>query len=125
MGIISGLAAVVFFTACQLSRITLWILLPAIRPAAPGGEPPLFAEAAHAFSPLLLLVVPTLGGILSGFIVFSLRTEAEGHGTDAAIAAYHYYDGRIRARVPLVKVVASAITWARVARVAEKGRLLR
>ena len=36
--------------------------------------------------------------------------EAEGHGTDSVIAAYHYHQGQIRPRVPLVKIVASALT---------------
>jgi CIC family chloride channel protein len=60
--------------------------------------------------PWLLLVIPTLGGILSGFLVFTLAPEAEGHGTDAAIAAYHHHQGQIRPRVPLVKIVASALS---------------
>jgi CIC family chloride channel protein len=60
--------------------------------------------------PWLLLVIPTLGGILSGLIVFTLAPEAEGHGTDAAIAAYHYHQGHIRPRVPVVKLIASALT---------------
>src|SRR5208282_2962280 len=58
----------------------------------------------------LLLLVPTVGGIISGFIVFTLAPEAEGHGTDAAIAAYHTKQGLIRPIVPLVKIIASAIT---------------
>src|SRR4029077_19021056 len=48
--------------------------------------------------------------ILSGVIVYTLAPEAEGHGTDAAISAYHYHQGQIRPRVPLVKIVASALT---------------
>src|SRR5262249_5384167 len=36
--------------------------------------------------------------------------EAEGHGTDSVIAAYHLHQGRVRPRVPLVKIVASALT---------------
>jgi CIC family chloride channel protein len=43
-------------------------------------------------------------------IVFTLAPEAEGHGTDAAIEAFHEKGGRIRGRIPLVKMVASAIT---------------
>ena len=50
------------------------------------------------------------GGLLSGILVFTLAPEAEGHGTDSAIAAYHYHQGQIRPRVPLVKIVASALT---------------
>ena len=36
--------------------------------------------------------------------------ESEGHCTDAVIDAYHHKSGNIRARVPLVKAVASSIT---------------
>jgi chloride channel protein, CIC family len=43
-------------------------------------------------------------------IVFTLAPEAEGHGTDAAIEAFHEKGGRIRTRIPLIKLVASAIT---------------
>lgn len=59
---------------------------------------------------LLIPVVTTLGGLLCGLIVYSLAPEAEGHGTDAAVAAYHFHGGRVRPIVPAVKAVASAIT---------------
>src|SRR5262249_24942114 len=62
------------------------------------------------FNPWLLLLVPAIGGLLSGLLVYHFAPEAEGHGTDAAIAAYHEHDGFIRPRVPLIKLVASART---------------
>ncbi|MEJ2236657.1 MAG: chloride channel protein [Syntrophobacterales bacterium] len=52
----------------------------------------------------------TLGGLISGFMVYALAPEAEGHGTDTAVKAFHHLGGRIRARVPFVKMLASAIT---------------
>ena len=55
-------------------------------------------------------VATTLGGLVSGILVFVFAPEAEGHGTDAAVKAYHAMDGLVRARIPLVKSVASAIT---------------
>lgn len=58
----------------------------------------------------LFPLMPALGGLLSGFIVFKYAPEAEGHGTDAYIRAYHRLRGRIRARVPVIKTIASAIT---------------
>ena len=58
----------------------------------------------------MLVLLPAVGGLLSGLIVYKFAPEAEGHGTDAAIAAYHHHQGQIRARVPLVKLVASAFT---------------
>src|SRR5690606_30469039 len=54
--------------------------------------------------------VLTLGGLLSGVIVFWLAPEAEGHGTDAAIDAFHHKGGRVRFRAVPVKLIASAIT---------------
>ena len=65
---------------------------------------------ATTFRPWLLLIVPTVGGLLSGFLVFTFSPEAEGHGTDSVIDAYHRKQGQIRPRVPLVKIVASAMT---------------
>jgi CIC family chloride channel protein len=55
-------------------------------------------------------VVTTLGGLLSGFLVYRFAPEAEGHGTDTAVDAFHRREGLIRPRVPLIKLVASAIT---------------
>jgi CIC family chloride channel protein len=113
VGIVAGLGAILFYMATRL--VWTWALggLVGYRPAdQPAGEPAIgWIGAVHtAFRPWLLLVVPTVGGLLSGLIVFTLAPEAEGHGTDAVIAAYHQYDGKIRLRVPLVKIVASALT---------------
>ena len=58
----------------------------------------------------LVLVIPALGGLISGLLVFLIAPEAEGHGTDAMIEAFHRRGGYIRKRVPLVKIVASALT---------------
>jgi CIC family chloride channel protein len=110
VGIISGLGAVVFFVACQLVAHYALDAVAGYRPDHPEGEPPLFADTIRPFTPWLLLIVPTVGGLLSGLLVYTVAPEAEGHGTDAAIAAYHYRHGRIRPRVPLVKIVASALT---------------
>lgn len=55
-------------------------------------------------------VATTLGGLVSGWLVFRFAPEAEGHGTDAAIAAYHRGGGPVPPRVPAVKAVASAVT---------------
>jgi CIC family chloride channel protein len=58
----------------------------------------------------LLPVTTTVGGLLCGLLVYSMAPEAEGHGTDAAIASYHFRGARVRPIVPVVKAVASAIT---------------
>src|SRR5919112_2871498 len=58
----------------------------------------------------MVLLVPTLGGLASGLLVFSLAPEAEGHGTDAMIRAFHRGGGVIRGRIPLIKGIASILT---------------
>jgi CIC family chloride channel protein len=110
VGILAGIGAVVFFTACQVVVHYALDGVAGYRPHSPGGEPPIFSETSQPFRPWLLLIVPTVGGILSGLLVFIVAPEAEGHGTDAAIDAYHRHQGRIRPRVPLVKIIASALT---------------
>src|SRR5215472_3584564 len=110
VGVVSGVGAIVFFAACQVVFHYALGVGAGYHPHAPGGEPPLLADTGGTLRPWLLLIIPTLGGVLSGFLVFTLAPEAEGHGTDAAIAAYHYHQGHIRPRVPLVKIIASALT---------------
>jgi chloride channel protein, CIC family len=58
----------------------------------------------------LIPVSTTLGGLLSGLLIYNIAPEAEGHGTDAVVKAFHRAAGFIRARVPPLKLVASAIT---------------
>jgi chloride channel protein, CIC family len=110
VGVAAGIGAILFFTACQVVSHFALEELAGYQPVSPGGEPPLLHGEAKELRPLLLLLIPTIGGLLSGLLVFTLAPEAEGHGTDAAIAAYHYHQGQIRPRVPLVKIVASALT---------------
>jgi chloride channel protein, CIC family len=74
---------------------------------SPDGSIPATA-GGHIF--WLIPVATTLGGLLAGVLVYSLAPEAEGHGTDSAVKAFHHLRGVIRTRVPFVKMVASAIT---------------
>jgi CIC family chloride channel protein len=113
VGVVAGVGAIAFY---GLSRIVEHYALAEIvgyRPAVhPAGEVELswLPKSAASFRPWLLLLVPTVGGLISGFIVYTFAPEAEGHGTDAVISAYHTKQGQIRPRVPLVKIVTSAVT---------------
>jgi CIC family chloride channel protein len=58
---------------------------------------------------LLLLVLPG-AGLLVGLIVTRFAPEAEGHGTDAVINAYHRSGALIKPRIIPAKLIASALT---------------
>jgi CIC family chloride channel protein len=110
IGIIAGTGAIIFHYLCQLGVHYFMDMIAGYRPPAPAGEHHLLPPTDRPFSRWLLLLLPAFGGIISGWLVYTFAPEAEGHGTDAAINAYHNAGGFIRARVPFIKTIASAIT---------------
>ncbi|UCD78029.1 MAG: chloride channel protein [Desulfobacterales bacterium] len=110
IGIIAGTGAIIFHYLCQVGIHYFMDMLAGYRPPAPAGEHHLIPPTEHSFNRWILLFLPAFGGIISGWLVYTFAPEAEGHGTDAAINAYHNAGGFIRARVPIIKTFASAIT---------------
>ncbi len=108
IGAVAGAGAILFMLAIQaVTRFGLGGIAGYL-PPGPVGEGGGALRAATR--PWLLPLVTTLGGLASGLLVFGLAPEAEGHGTDAAIEAFHRRGGWIRPRIPPVKLIASAIT---------------
>ncbi len=113
VGFVAGLGAIVFYVATRAAeQYSMGVLAGYDATPHPAGERAIswLPEINPHFYPWLLLVIPTVGGLLSGILVYSLAPEAEGHGTDAVIEAYHHHQGEIRPRVPIVKIIASALT---------------
>ena len=110
IGLIAGCGAIVFHYLCGLGMHYFLDLMAGYRPASPAGEHLLLPHTQTPFNKWMLLILPALGGLVSGWIVYTFAPEAEGHGTDAAIDAYHHKGGMIRARIPFIKTIASAIT---------------
>lgn len=110
IGIIAGLGSILFHYLCQLGLHYFMDMVAGYRPPAPAGEHHLLTPTATPLNRWLLLLLPAVGGLFSGWLVYTFAPEAEGHGTDAAINAYHHGGGFIRSRVPFIKTLASAIT---------------
>ncbi len=113
VGIVAGLAAVVFYVVTEAAAYYALDGLAGYRPEpSPGGEIKFswMQPTNHDLRPWLLIIIPTVGGLLAGLIIYTFAPEAEGHGTDSAIASYHLHQGSMRPRVPIVKIIASALT---------------
>lgn len=111
IGIVAGLGAIVFQISSQAVFHHTLGSLAHYSPGEPRGEhTPFTHDAESPLSPVMLLVVITLGGLVSGILVYTFAPEAEGHGTDAAIEAFHQKRGYIKPLIPIVKLVASAVT---------------
>jgi CIC family chloride channel protein len=111
VGGVAGIGAIAFDIASQSVRHIALEQIAGYVPAETAGENRIFAAPTHPiFSPLNLVAVIAIGGLISGVLVIRFAPEAEGHGTDAAIAAFHHKRGFIRPIVPLIKLLASALT---------------
>ncbi len=121
VGIVAGLGALIFSHTLEVTSDLLiehvsGVQLPVeghyaeITPAADGSTP-----AYHYIRPplskrLWILIIPALGGLICGWLVFTFAPEAEGHGTDSVIDAFHNKQGKIRKRIPIIKLLASVMT---------------
>lgn len=108
IGVFGGLGAQLFMWMLDWGERLFMKGIAGYVPPAPGVMHPV--PQVGAWWLWLIPVATTLGGLLCGLLVYSLAPEAEGHGTDAAVEAYHFHAGRVRPIVPAVKAVASAIT---------------
>jgi chloride channel protein, CIC family len=115
IGVLGAFAAILFSDLVHL--IDTGALQKLVGYTAPHtGVPP---DSDHVFNldealsmnrRWLLFVIPALGGLASGWLVTRFAPEAEGHGTDAVIKAYHQHNGEIHPRVAWVKTLASSLT---------------
>ena len=110
VGIVAGLGAIAFQLMGQaVTQVTL-VPFAGYSPGDAAGEYHFFHMTAGEFRPWLIVVVMIVGGLASGWLVYTFAPEAEGHGTDAAIEAFHHKRGLIRSRIPIIKTITSAIT---------------
>jgi len=109
VGLIAGAGAVVFYEALRLATYLFLQVLAGYRvplPASEGGR----AASSYFARPWAVPLIAGGGALAGAILVFAVAPEAEGHGTDAAIAAVHHNPRGVRARTVFVKIVASALT---------------
>jgi H+/Cl- antiporter ClcA/CBS domain-containing protein len=109
IGVVAGLGAVVFYDALRLADYVFLHVIAGYNVPSPAGEGGGLASG-HFVRPWAIPVVACGGALLGAILVFGIAPDAEGHGTDAAIAAVHHNPRGIRLRTVFVKIVASALT---------------
>jgi CIC family chloride channel protein len=108
IGIVAGVASIAFFSAITWASKFFLGLGTGFVPPLPLGEGGTTVVTGISRR-WMIPVITTLGGLISGFLVYKFAPEAESHGTDAAIDAFHRKEGLVRPRVPLLKLIASAV----------------
>lgn len=94
VGIVGGLGAIVFRFFVESTRDLLDFL----------------AEYSQIDNSFATILIPTIGGLVCGWIVFRFASEAKGHGVPEIINSVNLEGGNMRYRVPFVKIIASAVT---------------
>ena len=89
----TGLAVVIFIKLINYIQHLSYSEIPGFLPS---------------LGPLWFFVIPVVGGLLSGPIIM-LAKEAKGHGVPEVMQALIVRGGRIRGRVAVAKILASAI----------------
>ena len=113
VGVVAGFGAIVFyFGANTVTEIFLTKAAGYTTPeeGASIDHFPDVINSLHMSFEWWLCLIPIIGGLVSGFLVTKFAPAAAGHGTDAAIDAFHNKAGVIRARVPVIKTLASIAT---------------
>lgn len=111
VGLCGGISAITLFVGLEYTTHYCQTITMGVEPAAPSGEHVEFSsEPSHGPMAWAVILLPALGAFLGGVLVYRYAPEAEGHGMDAAISAFHHEDGVIRSRVPLIKGIASILT---------------
>ena len=96
VGILGGLSAVVF-------RGMIFIITYVFIDIPQQILPELYFN-------IVVIVVPTVGGLLVGILTVKVCAEARGHGIAEVIYAVNIKKGEIGSEVPLVKIIASSIS---------------
>ncbi|MFQ5407085.1 MAG: chloride channel protein [Anaerolineales bacterium] len=94
VGVGTGLGAIAFIYLIGVARGLFFDVVPSYVPSLGRG---------------VLILLPAIGGLLGGPIIAYIASEAKGHGVPEVMQAIAMHGSRIRPRVVVAKVAASAL----------------
>lgn len=96
VGLIAGLASVAFKIMIHFFQSQFW-------------RSPTIIQAASSQKWYLIILIPAIGGLLVGPLVYYGAREAKGHGVPEIMESLIFRAGRIRNQVAVIKGLASSI----------------
>ena len=94
VGVGAGFGAVVFRRLIAYFQIFFWEDI---------------ANFLDGLQPIYLFIIPALGGLIFGPLIYKFAREAKGHGVPEVMESVALRGGRIRPQVAVVKSLASAL----------------
>ncbi|MGA9621670.1 chloride channel protein [Methanoregula sp.] len=109
VGVIAGFGSLLFYEGLKWGiAFFMGYILQYVYPQE-GQSVAVISQWSEPHSLFLLIPILIFGSLLNGLLITRFAPETEGHGTDAAIKAFHG-TGRIRKRVPVLKAVTAILT---------------
>ncbi len=109
IGVVAGLGAALLTWGVEGAASLFIGRIVGFHPPPHGSEVPTTVWYPPSRPWYLLIVMPGIG-LIVGWLVQTFAPEAEGHGTDAVIKAFHQNRGEVRPRVVPIKLLASMLT---------------
>jgi chloride channel protein, CIC family len=110
LGVVGAFSAQIFTYLLKSAQFLFLHMMAGYTPPGLPEEGGVLKQLIGSHGLWLVPLATTLGGLISGSLVYTFAPEAEGHGTDTAVKAFHRVSGLIRRRVAPLKALASAIT---------------
>ncbi len=112
IGALTGVGALAFYWCLAgASHLTYgWIVQIAV--PQPGSGESYFGETVGEPRRWVFFLMPAVGGLIAGWLVYMFAPEAEGTGTEGFLDSFHNHGGIMRRRVAVVKSIATIFTLA-------------
>ena len=110
VGVCAGLGALLFATLLALGKHFFLEVCMGYVPTVAYGELQILGIQTDYFLPWLILLLPVVGGLLSGILVEKFAPRAAGAGNNATIYAYHHDNDAVNAKTSFIKILASTLT---------------
>lgn len=110
VGAFAGLGSLLLYNGVIIVSHFMLYGISGFTPPLPVGEGGNASYTAGIYRRMFIPVSTTLGGFISGYMVYKLTPGSEGLGVNTAINAFHNLKAKVSNRTPAVKLAASAVS---------------